>query len=350
MSSHYTWYTKTVIPETPDSVTIVFDTRGVPFRYEAGQFIQVTLVIDGQPVTRSYSLSSSPDTDVYPAITVKRIPGGLMSNHIFNMASTIGEWQIEGPLGAFTLREAACRHLVLLGGGSGITPLYAIARSAIQQHPGLQVTLLYSSSTAADTIFKTQLDQWQQQQPNNIRIHYVLSRHPAGEAAAENNIIAGRINRIIAKKLVKQAIAATDNNAHYFICGPAELMKMHEEALTSVGVPETHIRKEWYAPEAVTGITLPDTTQEVLLHLYEQTNLLEVKPGMTILDAALEDKIPLPYSCRGGTCGKCAARLSSGKVQLLENYALRQEDLDAGLILLCRSYPLDSQVTVEVDG
>lgn len=126
-------------------------------------------------------------------------------------------------------------------------------------------------------------------------------------------------------------------------------MKIHREMLEAMQVPVDHINMEWFAPEPSNEpIIFPQEPQEVLLHFYEQSNLLDVEVGQNILAAALEDKIPLPYSCKAGTCGKCTARLTSGKVKMMGNYALRQNDVDAGLILLCQSYPLDDKVTVEI--
>lgn len=347
MPLSYTWHTQQVIRETTDTVTIIFDTRGENFHYLAGQFINLTLRIDGQPVTRSYSLSSAPGTDAAPAITVKKVSGGLMSSYITENAENIHSWDIDGPYGAFTLDDdtSSYHHIVLLAGGSGITPLFSIARTIARQQPDTRITLLYASRSIPETIFKAALDNWEAQH-NNIRIQYVLSKHTA-TADDPANIMTGRLNRIIIKKLIRQAIGESTIPAHFFLCGPAELMKMHQESLTALGVPDTHIRHESFAVETTAPtIALPGNTQEVLLHYYEQSNLLEVQPGQTILAAALEERIPLPYSCQSGTCGRCAARLTQGAVHMQQNYALRKEDIDAGYVLLCQSFPLNNEVTV----
>ncbi|RBL90000.1 ferredoxin--NADP reductase [Chitinophaga flava] len=345
----YTWYTQKVIRETTDTVTIIFDTRGETFHYQAGQFINLTLTIDGRPVTRSYSLSSAPETDLRPAITVKKVDGGLMSSYITAQAETIYSWEIDGPYGSFTPAAdiTPYKHVVLLAGGSGITPLYSIARSIASRQPETRITLLYASRTVAETIFKPSLDTWQSQH-NNIQVRYVLSRHTATDNDPQD-ILSGRLNRIIIKKLVKQAMGSEETSPHFFICGPSELMNLHQEALTALGIPETHILKEWFAPEATTStVVLPDSNQEVLLHYFEQSNLLDVQPGQTILAAALEERIPLPYSCKAGTCGRCTAKLTKGSVHMQHNYTLRKEELEAGYILLCQSFPLNNEVTVEI--
>jgi ring-1,2-phenylacetyl-CoA epoxidase subunit PaaE len=152
----------------------------------------------------------------------------------------------------------------------------------------------------------------------------------------------------MAGELIKKATHDPLNEVQYFICGPSELMKMHREVLENMQVPAGHIYMEWFAPEAADEASLPQEPQEVLLHFYEQTNLLDVQAGQTILAAALEDRIPLSYSCKGGTCGKCMAKLISGEVKMVNNYAIRRDDVDAGMILLCQSYPLTNDVTVEI--
>ena len=126
MKQHYLWRTACIIRETAQSVTVIFDTQGDEFSFKAGQFVNLTLSINGESVTRSYSLSSAPEHDVHPAITVKAVDGGLMSNYILNYAEEIGEWEIDGPHGFFhvTTETENCKWVVLVGGGSGITPLY----------------------------------------------------------------------------------------------------------------------------------------------------------------------------------------------------------------------------------
>lgn len=351
MASKQEWTTAFIIEETKDTVTIVFDTGGVPFTYAAGQYIDVTLWIDGVPVTRAYSLSSSPAEDENPSITVKRVPGGIMSNYIFEHREHIHKWHIDGPYGHFIPLASSytCKHIVLLGGGSGITPLLSISRSILSQSPYTTVTLIYSNRTAEDIIFRHSIEGLTERFKGRFHTWHVLSQATDGTAGAGATVIKGRLNKLVARKLIKQATGDPLNNVQYFICGPAALMTTYKEMLQSIKVPAEHIHMEWFAPEQPDQpVSLPQDPQEVLLHFYEQTNLLDVVAGQSILAAALEDRIPLPYSCKTGTCGKCTAKLTSGEVKMINNYALRQEDVNAGMILLCQSYPLNSDVTVEI--
>lgn len=345
------WSTAAIIHETGSVVTIVFNRNGYPFQYKPGQFINITLEINGAPVTRSYSLSSLPDEDAKPAVTIKKVPGGLMSSYIVDNASQIRHWQVTGPFGSFTPAPGTYHkeHVVLLAGGSGISPLFSIARSIIHQSQHTTVTLIYSSRTKEEIIFHKTMEEWAARHQGRVNIHYAISQ-PGNDDVTHPAVIKGRINKLVARKLIKSMVGDAMDAAHYFLCGPVELMKMYKDMLTAQQVQDYNIYMEWFAPEQETGNnSLPENMQEVLLHFFEQSNLLEVHPGKSILAAALEDKIPLPYSCKSGTCGICAARLTSGKVSMVSNYALRKPDLEAGLILLCQSYPLTADVTVEID-
>lgn len=345
------WSTAGIIHETRNVVTIIFNTEGHLFEYKPGQFINITLVIDGVSVTRSYSLSSMPGKNILPAITVKKVPGGILSSYIVDNAEEIQKWQVTGPYGSFTPAPGTynAQHVVLLAGGSGITPLFSIARSLTNTSITTSVTLIYSARTKEDIIFRRALEAWAEEHQERVKVHYAISQ-PDDIDVQATSIIKGRINKLTTRKLIKSAIGDALDAAHYFICGPADLMNMHKEMLGTQQVPDDNVYLEWFSPEPDAGNTmLPSETQEVLLHFYEQSNLLEVLPGQSILSAALGEKIPLPYSCKTGTCGICAARITSGKVNMANNYALRKADLEAGLILLCQSYPLTADVTVEID-
>lgn len=345
MTLTYYWRTLAIRHETADTITIIFDNGNDAFTYQAGQFIQLTLMIEGVAVTRSYSLSSSPATDAHPAITVKRVAGGLMSNHILDQAAHIQEWQVNGPHGSFTpdAHTIHCKQVVLMAGGSGITPLFSIARTLLQQQPHTHITLIYASKDTDNIIFRDALATYNER----LRIHHALSQ--SAETPDNNVYIKGRLNKLVVRKLIKAATTTPQEDVHYFLCGPAALMNMQQEILQSLQVPEERIFREYFMPEEPAApVMLPDTTQEVLLHFHDQSNLLEVHPGQSILSAALQDRIELPYSCKGGTCGICAARLTSGKVNMVQNYALRPEAISDGMILLCQSYPLTADVTVEI--
>lgn len=346
----YTWTAACIYRETADTVTIVFDQGTDVFSFKAGQFINLTLKINGETVTRAYSLSSCPGNDERPAITVKQIDAGLMSTYILNHAEEIEEWLVDGPHGFFhvTAETENSKWVVLIGGGSGITPLYSILKYLLRS-TAVNVLLINTNKTDGDVIFRKALIHIKQSFLNRFKIAYAFTKELPADTSVCDEVIDGRLTRIRLKKLIKQYTGEEYFNAHYFMCGPNGLLQLATETLQSLEIPAALIFRETFQPtEEETSVQLPVVTQEVLLHHYERSNLLEINPGKTILDAALEDHVPVQYSCKNGTCGICIGKLTSGKVHMKQNYALQQEQLDKGWVLLCQSHPLTADVTIEV--
>ena len=344
-----TWRTASVYRETSDAITIVFDTDAKPFNYKAGQFVTIHLVIDGEAVSRSYSLSSCPDSDEKPSITVKRIEDGLVSNYIFRHAEEIKTWIMEGPFGEFYpgTEVDASQHVFLLAAGSGITPLFSILKYLLE-NTAVQVTLLYSSKTWQETIFRSVLSYLEKMYAERLIIIYFFTGRDGSAGFTQSNFVDGRISRLALKKILNKGKEAYP---HFFICGPYAFIEFIIESLRGMSVEERFIQREYFSSpaERSSSVSLPETSFEVLLHFNEQTNLLEVNPGQTILDAALADRIPLPYSCKQGTCGLCIGKRISGNVHMKNNFALEDSAVAEGNILLCQAHPLDDNVTIELN-
>lgn len=348
----YIWLTREVIRETKDAVTIIFNTVGSVFLYEPGQFVNVTLVVNGEKLIRSYSLSSSPDIDSYPSITLKRVPGGLISNYIADHAEQIVEWEIEGPYGSFVPAKDSyqSKHIVLLAGGSGITPLWSIAKTILKRAKDTKLTILYANRHWEDVIYAETIEKFGQHYKDRMTVFHALSQPAEVKSLFTGKMIDGRLNKLIAKKLLKQVTAKELPTIHFFICGPSGLIKLYQETLDALQVPETNIFLERFVVEDVLNepLNLPEVTQEVLFHYYDQSQLIEVPAGKTILTAALDIGISLQHSCKSGTCGVCAATVTKGKIMMIKNFALTESEVEEGLVLLCQSYPLNDDVTIEI--
>ena len=342
-----------VIRETKDAVTIIFDIAGSGFNYLPGQFVNVSMVINGEKLTRSYSLSSSPDLDFYPAITVKRVTDGLMSNYLVDYAEQISELEIEGPYGSFVPSESSYQsgHVVLLSGGSGITPLLSIAKSLLGKSADVQLTLVYANRNWSDTIFAEAIEVLALEYKDRLTVFHALSQQEGQKPVFSGTLIEDRLSKLLVKKLLKQATAGKPSGADFFICGPSGLMKIYHDVLKSLQVAETNIFMERFTAddEILEQLSLPQITHEVLVHFYEQTHLIEIPPATSLLSAALKEGISFGHSCKSGTCGSCVALLTSGKVSMLKNYALTENEVAQGMILLCQSYPLSEDITIEFD-
>lgn len=271
-----------------------------------------------------------------------------MSSYIVDHHTEVKECTVDGAHGFFCWDEkTVAQQVVLIGGGSGITPLFSILKHLLTNTTA-NILLIDCNRTIADIIFYEELSGIKKDFSDRLCVYHMLSKE-ADLSNADQNFMKGRLSKLVLKKIVKKEMAVAVQDALYFLCGPAGLIQLAEEALYSLGVSVNNIKSEHFATvaEDAPEQTLPEQSMEVLLHHYESTNLLVVAPGKTILESALEDKIPLSYSCRNGTCGVCVGKLTSGQVHMKNNFAIPADKLEQGYILLCQSHPLNNEVTVE---
>ena len=345
--------------ETSDAVTIHFEhpeKQTIP--YKPGQFLTLILNIDGKEVRRSYSLSSTPHEAPRLAVTVKRVSGGLVSNYLIDNAKVGDEIRVMQPIGNFCLTCAPDnqRHVLLFGAGSGITPLMSILKAVLREEPNSQVTLLYSNTDENSVIFKEQLQALEQQFAERLKIVYIYSQP---KEACENR---GRMNQSLIIKILERLQLAKVSNAVYYMCGPEGMMEEVRHALDVLHVPADRIFRESFVSnklieqqqQAQHGDVLATqddgeiTTQTVTI-IYEGAEYhVEVEPDQTILEAALEQDVDLPYSCQAGLCTACRGKCLSGKVHLDEREGLSDAELDEGYVLNCVGHPLTNNVVIEI--
>lgn len=359
MSKYYFLKIKEITQETPDAVTLHFwHPLNEVVKYQPGQFLTLLLPHDGSKVRRSYSMSSSPYTDVSLAITVKRLPGGFASEYLTQEAKVDDVLEVMEPMGHFVpkLNADQKRNVVLIGAGSGITPLMSIAKSVLMVEPESSVYLLYGNRNENSIIFKDQLAALQAKYGERFRLIYTLSQ-PSAAWSGET----GRLNKTqilkIMEGLPKPDPAATD----YYFCGPEDMMEEARRALDILSVPDERIHKESFLT-ATTAKAQGDVTEasetldddspkghEVTV-IYEGSEYkFRVEPHQTVLEAALDLDIDLPYSCQAGMCTACMGRCVSGKVHLDEEDALSKSELEAGFILTCVAHPMSDDVVLEVE-
>ncbi len=348
----YNWKTASVFKETEDTITVIFDTNGESFTYKPGQFLNVQLNVGEEALSRSYSISSVPDEDEKPCITIKKMDGGKMSKYIFQNAEEIEQWEIDGPHGSFYADSSIMdeKPIVLIGGGSGITPLYSILKTFLK-HSNSTIVLIDCNRTWNDVVFAKALTNLEKVYRDRLQVFHFLSREIDGTDLPCKNFRNEKLSRLILKKTLKKLLSEKLTKAEYFLCGPNGLINLSKEVLESLEIAAAQIHTEYFLPsnDQNTTIELPQTTKEILLQYYDHTKTLEVQPGKSILEAALDDSIPLNHSCKSGTCGKCAAKQRAGKLHMMKNYALTDEELEQGYVLLCESHPLDDEVIITIE-
>jgi ring-1,2-phenylacetyl-CoA epoxidase subunit PaaE len=337
----YTLKVAAVRSETNDTVTLAFKQPGLKkIRYKAGQYLTLIFRINGRRYIRPYSFSSAPGVDNFLEVTIKRVPGGVVSNHVCDMVKEGDVIEVMEPLGDFTLTpeaEQAPGDIVLWGAGSGITPLISIAKYLLHLNKGHHVTLVYGNRTPDAVIFKEQIATLQEQFPSTFsawHFYTQLSVLPGYPNTIQGRIQPGRILEVI------KAEKDIQHLTHY-ICGPAGLKESVREALSVYDIPAGKIYTEDFELVKNEKDFEDVFTQPVQLQTTGTTHEVEVVKGKSILEAALDSGLELPYSCQTGNCSVCKGRLLEGEVRQI---VPRHADLQEAEYQLCCTYPLTGNV------
>lgn len=339
-----------VIKETDDAVSIHF--KQPLFRkikYKSGQFLTLLVDVDGEIERRCYSLNSTPKVDDYMSVTVKRIKDGKVSNHLFNNIKVGDKVSMLLPMGNFTVTpdKKNKRHVVLFGGGSGITPLISILKAVLTFEPQSHVSLIYGNRDVESIIFSKELQSYQTTFKDRMHLTHVLENPGDFEDCYK-----GRIERSQLKALLDNLPEFPPEMTEYYICGPSGMMTEAEEGLKLCNVAEDKINIERFSapPPSALEVKAPGPmlqNREVTIVFKGKSHGIPVKAGATILDAALDHGIKLPYVCMDGICGSCQATRKEGEIFMREGHILSKKDLDEDQILPCICKPLTNNVNIE---
>lgn len=333
-----------VSTETADVKRISFTTAsGELLPYLAGQFVSFALPVGNKEERRSYSFVSTPGVDTNMTIAVKRIDNGLFSRKLHDDIKPGDLLNGTGISGLFTLPESieSLHTLFFFAAGIGITPVLSLIKSALYLHRDIKVILFYSNSHIFNTAFYNDLNTIADQFQKRFQVQYLFSSSPQLSKA--------RLNKELATELLKQHKAGLANSL-YYVCGPYAYMRMVIYALEEMKVPSANIRKENF-DTTITRFkpTPPDKkTYHVHLDFGHRDYYFTAGYPDTILQAAEKNGIQLPYSCRNGVCGSCAAHCTSGKVWHSANEVLTDKELESGMILTCVGYPVNGDITIEI--
>lgn len=338
---------KQIIVEKYDVKTFVMErVDGKDLFYKAGQFLTFLMYLNGHEIRRSYSMSSAPGTDEFPSITIKRVPNGEASRFWLDHVKVGDEFRCLEPAGRFVLEgndSRKGRDIVLIGAGSGITPLFSILKQTLLDEPESKITLIYASRNERHALFADPISRLQERfeaRLNVIQIHSQPSEDWSG--------MRGRINNTRLEQMISNSLHFVPKYARFFICGPFELMRAVEITLYYMGFGADQIRKENFIINKLPPSPPISHPHTIRLKFRGKENTLFVPAHTTILDAALQAGVHLPYSCKGGRCSTCAAVWKSGALHMSFNEVLTDRDLADGWILTCSAYVDDENVRVEV--
>ena len=334
-----------IIIETPDTKSFVLETlNGQQIDYTAGQFLTFLFTKrNGGEERRNYSISSTPASNDTLTITVKRIPNGEYSRWLIDTVQEGDELTSIGASGFFTLPDDTQSYdqLVFFAAGSGITPVFALIRTVLHDHPSVKVLLIYSNRSAEYTIFYRQLKALQTQYRERFHIEFLFSD--------ATHIHHKRLGIFLLEKLIGKYMRGPLDKQLFYLCGPFEYMRMITIVLRNNGVDASQIRKEIFTIEKpVRKAEPPDKDlHPVTATLHGNKYHFTTQYPQTILQSAKALNIPLPYSCEAGQCGTCAATCISGKVWMWRNDVLLDEEIAKGRVLTCTGFAVNGDVRLE---
>jgi len=324
-------------------------------RFEAGQHLTLRAQVGGEDVRQSYSLCLSPARArrmQAVRVGVGVVPGGRMSTHLNSVVDVGDSVAVMPALGGFVVpsEPESAKHHVLIAAGSGITPVLSHVETILTAEPQSRVTLFYGNRTTADVMFLEELEGLKDEHLSRFQLVHVLSREPLAVELLSGRMDPPRLERLF------EAFAPVSGVDEFYLCGPFGMVEGARGLLESLGVPGERVHHEVF--HVPTADDLPDPVAVasavadavVTVTLDGRTSRVEMADATeSILDATLRVRPDAPYSCTGGMCGTCRARVISGEVRMDRSYALEEDEIAAGMVLACQSHPVTDEVELTYD-
>ncbi len=329
------------------------------FNFKAGQFLTLRASIDGNDVRRSYSISSSQNSYTQNGtleVGIRPVQGGVFSNWAATQLKVGDVLRVMPADGRFIVHRPRAIHRVGFAAGSGITPILSILSSTLEEQTESKFTLVYGNRRMDSVMFNEALQDLKDRYPNRLTLIHVLSRQ-----AQEVPLLEGRIDEAKVKEIVASLLPAASMD-EVFICGPEAMIEATEKALLEVGVPERNIRTERFTSPTLEALPADARKQVVLGHAPEskgdvaltivldgKKHQIQMSATDKILDVALAAGLDLPYSCKGGVCCTCRAKVMQGSVEMEKNFTLEKWEAEQGFVLSCQAKPTSKDVVLSFD-
>ena len=349
MHSFYKLQVKEVKHETANAISVSFNIPAelkAAYQFTAGQYVNLKLTLDGEEIRRAYSICSSPDSGEL-RIAIKSVKEGLFSKFANDNLKVGDILEVGQPEGKFVFEPHSDKQKNYAGfaAGSGITPVMSILKSVLENEPNSTFVLIYGNKTPEETIFHSELHDLQLKYVGRFFVHYVFSQaKPEGE-------LFGRIE--------KSTVNFILNNKHkekefdkFYLCGPEEMINTVSNVLKEHNIAEKNIKFELFSTSSAADNPAAashsgHTTITVMVDDDEAT--FEMSQKQTILEAALKQGLDAPYSCQGGICSSCLARVTKGSAEMKKNAILTDKEIAEGLILTCQAHPTSPEIYVDYD-
>ena len=339
---------KEIQRETAAAVSILFN---VPeefkphYRFVAGQYVNLRLTLDGQEIRRAYSICSSPESGEL-RIAVKAIKDGNFSQFA-NTKLKVGDIiEVGKPEGKFTFEPhiEKLKNYAAFVSGSGITPVISIVKSVLNSEPQSSFVLVYGNKSPEETIFYQELHDLQLKYTGRLFVQYVYSQAKADGA------LSGRID--------KSTVNFILNNKHkelefdkFYLCGPEEMINTVSHVLKEHNIKESAIKFELFSSSSAenTEAGSHQGHTKITILVDDEETTFEMSQKQTVLEAALKQGVDAPYSCQGGICSSCLARVTTGTAEMKKNSILSDSEIEEGLILTCQAHPTSETIVVNFD-
>lgn len=338
------------------------DALATEFAFEPGQHLTLRATVDGEDIRRSYSICLSRKEARRRGelrVASARLDGGRMSSWLNACAAGGDRMQVMTPLGGFTCPTdpSAARRHVAIAAGSGITPVISLLATALEEEPRSRVTLVFGNRHTSSIMFLEELQDLKNAYPGRFSLVNVLSRE-----AQDAELLSGRLDRERVSRIL-DALLPVGTVDEWYLCGPFGVVEGARAELAARGADPHHVHHEVFHVDDVEGVgpvqpvaaqarstaTAPEAV--VTVNLDGRTTVVEMPSrDESILAATLRSRPDAPYSCTGGICGTCRARLVSGQVRMDRQYALEPDEIEAGIVLACQSHPVTDQVTLDYDA
>lgn len=360
-----------VVRETNDSISIGFAIPAelrADFAFKAGQYLTLKLIVAGEELRRSYSICTSPLDEGVLRIAVKQVQDGRVSTHLVRNLKAGDVLEVMTPMGSFTTAMDAGqqRHMVCFAGGSGITPVISLVETLLRSEPKSRATLFYGNSDPAQVIFDARWKELEARYADRLKVYRIfdgpkeksgfMGLFKARKKEEGDALFTGLITVDKASALLEQLVSGSEEQ-RFFICGPEAMMVNVATALERKGVSRDQVHLELFTSPVSDAPPAPnakpkagDAVAQVSITLDGITKEMAVPyKGKHLLDAAADAGLDVPYSCRGGVCSTCRAKVLEGQVDMDMNYALTDGEVAQGYVLTCQAHPRSPKVVLDYD-
>ena len=347
MSRFHTLKVEHIKRLTPEAVQIEFqipEALEKDFQFQSGQYLTIKRSFNGQEIRRDYSICSSPNDINKICVGVKEVEKGVFSTFANNELQAGDTLEVMEPHGRFTFtgKPDQQANYVAIAAGSGITPILSIITNALETEPKSNFLLIYGNRTEEGAMFLSQIQDLQRKYPERFHLEMVYSRQKVENARF------GRIDRSIINFFLKNKYKefAVDT---YFLCGPGDLIEQSKDILIEGGVEKSDIRFELFTSSQEAKTIMTEGTTKVTVTLDGEETEFVMNQENVVLDAALDEGLDAPHSCRGGICSTCLALVTEGKAEMRKNQILTDSEVEEGYVLTCQAQPITPTLKVDYD-